>query len=349
MNVHQGGGLSLLLPLIQTIAPESEAVLLVDARACLPETLPARLIVRRVVPTLSARWAAERWLAREVQAEDMLLCFGNLPPLFRSQGRVVVFVQNRYLIDPVSLSALPWRQRLRLAIERIWLGRCARHAQAFVVQTPTMQRLTEAALPGLAGKTHIWPYAAAHTPLPRAGSATADAAYSFIYPASGDAHKNHRRLVEAWVLLAVDGCRPELQLTFDSAIHPGLTAFVAAQTREHGLAITCLGLLPHAELLARYSQVDALIYPSLLESFGLPLIEAASAGLPVVAAELDYVRDILDPVQGFDPLSPVSIARAVKRQLGRAERELGLLSAAGFLAKLRSLDEVAGTSETATG
>ena len=57
------------------------------------------------------------------------------------------------------------------------------------------------------------------------------------------------------------------------------------------------------------------------------------------------MRDILDPVQGFDPLSPVSIARAVKRQLGRAERELGLLSAAGFLAKLRSLDELVGTSE----
>ena len=65
-----------------------------------------------------------------------------------------------------------------------------------------------------------------------------------------------------------------------------------------------------------YRSASALVYPSLLESFGLPLTEAKACGLPVIAAELDVVRDVLDPVQAFDPLSPTSIARAVIRFMG---------------------------------
>ena len=44
---------------------------------------------------------------------------------------------------------------------------------------------------------------------------------------------------------------------------------------------------------------------------GMSGLEAARAGLPIVAAERDYVRDIVTPAETFDPGSPVSIARAV--------------------------------------
>ncbi|MGH8848481.1 MAG: glycosyltransferase, partial [Polaromonas sp.] len=40
---------------------------------------------------------------------------------------------------------------------------------------------------------------------------------------------------------------------------------------------------------------------------------------PILASELDYVRDVCSPVQTFDPASPVSIARAVKRFLAVPE------------------------------
>ena len=76
-----------------------------------------------------------------------------------------------------------------------------------------------------------------------------------------------------------------------------------------------VGVLPHDRLLAMYRASGALIYPSSFESFGLPLIEARQAGLPVLAPELDYVRDVIDPDETFDPRSPISIARAVRRYL----------------------------------
>jgi hypothetical protein len=53
-----------------------------------------------------------------------------------------------------------------------------------------------------------------------------------------------------------------------------------------------------------------------------------------MAPELDYVREVLDPKQTFDPESPVSIARAVKRFLGVDENPLPLLDAKRFLAEI---------------
>ena len=155
-----------------------------------------------------------------------------------------------------------------------------------------------------------------------------------MYVASGDPHKNHRQLVEAWCLLAKEGLFPSLKLTVDNQQFPRLCAWIADKGKQHHLNIENLGNLDDERVSKLYSRAGALIYPSTLESFGLPLVEARQACLPVLASELDYVRDVLDPDQSFDPGSKVSIARAVKRFLGIAEEGAPLLDAHGFLGKI---------------
>ena len=73
----------------------------------------------------------------------------------------------------------------------------------------------------------------------------------------------------------------------------------------------------HSLILSYLNNSNALIYPSLTESLGIPLLEAKSLDIPIVASELDYVRDISSPIQTFDPKSSISISRAVKRFLGK--------------------------------
>jgi len=69
----------------------------------------------------------------------------------------------------------------------------------------------------------------------------------------------------------------------------------------------------------------------------LPLVEAAACGLPVVAAELDYVRDVVTPLETFDPESPLSIARAVRRFLGCPETPEPVMTASEFVERIRQL------------
>jgi len=155
--------------------------------------------------------------------------------------------------------------------------------------------------------------------------------FEFLYVASGEPHKNHRQLMEAWCLLAKEGLFPSLKLTLDRTQFAELCDWLVQKIEKHRLKVENFGSLPHGQVKHLYEQASALIYPSTFESFGLPLIEARQAGLPVLAPELDYVRDVLDPEQTFDPESAVSIARAVKRFMGIEEQPLPLQDASGFI------------------
>ena len=53
----------------------------------------------------------------------------------------------------------------------------------------------------------------------------------------------------------------------------------------------------------------------------MPLIEAKRLGMPIIASERNYVRDLIDPVETFDPESPLSICRAVMRYNGKNNKE----------------------------
>jgi len=139
--------------------------------------------------------------------------------------------------------------------------------------------------------------------------------YDFVYVASGEVHKNHGNLLLAWRLLAEAGLKPSLALTVDALSHPSLASEIAKQRDHHGLNIVNLGKVANTDMPVIYKSSSALIFPSKVESFGLPLVEASQLGLPILASELDYVRDVIEPVETFDPESPVSIARAVRRFL----------------------------------
>ena len=50
-----------------------------------------------------------------------------------------------------------------------------------------------------------------------------------------------------------------------------------------------------------YSYIDYLIFPSLSESYGLPLIEARFNDVKIIASDLDFVYDVCQPFLVFDP------------------------------------------------
>lgn len=332
-NIHQGGGLTLMWTILKEQRAHM-AVVQVDSRMPIPAQLPQTIQLRRILPTVFRRVSADWWLANRVGSGDIALCIGNLPPLFPLRGYAVVFLQNRYLVDDVSLNQFPLKDRLRLIFERLWLKTRMSNVDEFVVQTPSMKRLLEMRTDK---PVRVLPFMVQSGEFSRkAGSrdVKGSAGVDFLYVASGESHKNHRRLIEAWRLLAQQGLFPSLRLTLDAATFPELCSWLREMISRHGLMIENLGRLPHEQVLAFYRQAHALIYPSTFESLGLPLIEARQAGLPILAAELDYVRDVIDPEESFDPSSSVSIARAVKRFLSAGEAPLPLLDTAGFLKQI---------------
>ncbi len=78
--------------------------------------------------------------------------------------------------------------------------------------------------------------------------------------------------------------------------------------------VVLLGTVPDAELPGWYAAADVLAFPSTKEGWGLALLEAMSAGLPVVASDLPVFREFLSP--GHDALLvPVGDAPALAEAL----------------------------------
>ncbi len=331
-NVHVGGGLVLLKELL---AAQDGATLWanLDHRAKEILDLPSGTESYFVKASPVDRLKAELRLQRAARADDVILCFHGMPPLLPLAGHVVVFQQNRNYFGLTPLSEFSGKTKIRVAFERIICRAFKGNVNEYVVQTPSM-RSALITWHGAKPPVRVIPFIGAMASASHDQTSVRDG-FDFVYVADGEAHKNHRRLLAAWILLAEQNIFPSLALT----LPPHCTALRAefdSATVQHGLRIEQLGVLPHANILALYRHAKALVFPSMTESFGLPLLEATWANLPIVASELDYVRDVCVPADTFDPTSPVSIARAIRRFLGVAEPVARIGSASDFLAELRS-------------
>ncbi len=332
-NVHTGGGRSLLLSILASIPKDLNLELTVDDRLDLPSELLIDKTVKRVSASLFNRMEAEIWLAKNVEPNDSVLCFGNLPPLIKVRGRVVVFVQNRFLVDDVTLGRFSVRSKIRIIAERCWLKLRLKNVDEFIVQTPSMEKLLET-MGKSRIKIRILPFYKDDSGHNRALDFLTNRnnkEHDFVYVASGEPHKNHRRLIEAWCVLAREGTRPSLALTLDEKKCSDLLAWIEHRKEQYLLNVKNFGSVDFEQIHQLYDKAGALIYPSTIESFGLPLVEARQAGLSILASELDYVRDVVDPEESFDPNTSISIARAVKRYLGVGEKPLPLCNIREFL------------------
>src|SRR3954471_1836287 len=98
-NIHYGGGKVLLDELLQKRMFGEIHILFCDQRYNPPQCdYPVEVI--RVEPNLSSRLKAEFSLKRkaDLHGSSPVLCFGNLPPLFKLKNRTIVYVQNAFSV-----------------------------------------------------------------------------------------------------------------------------------------------------------------------------------------------------------------------------------------------------------
>ena len=316
-TVHSGGA-SILLNFFLNEADFSKyssITLILDARCIINNKVSTNFDLIRVTPTLFGRIWNE---VKICYFHGDLLCFGNLPPLFCRLKNTTVFFHNALYFEPKLCSKFGLKARFRLFIESCLFRIRLQAASKFLVQSPHMKRrLCELSVDP--NKIIIAPFADVNSKGDRVVSSG-----SFICVSSGDAHKNVMNLILAWEILAQEGVSPPLLLTLNQNQYPSLVDWIQLKIDQSQLNITNLGTIDRDEINDVYRAGAALIFPSLIESFGLPLIEAREASVDILAPELDYVRDVVSPVETFDPLSPLSISRAVKRYLGVSESLVGL-------------------------
>jgi len=127
------------------------------------------------------------------------------------------------------------------------------------------------------------------------------------------AHKNLEILIELF-LKHSDALRDvSVLVTVESSQHP-LAGRYLSRLHDHRLRdrIVNVGSVPPTELAVYYANCNGFILPTLLETFGLPYLEAMRFGLPILTSDLDFAREVCGPAaRYFDPLNAQSIRGAI--------------------------------------
>lgn len=122
-----------------------------------------------------------------------------------------------------------------------------------------------------------------------------------LYPANHYEHKNHQLLIDLFENYKINNI--EIYLT---ATKKEFKKFKSYKNFKR------LDYFTNNNLFKIYSKFDAIIFPSLIESLGLPILEAKLFKMPIICSNLEYARELLGKKAFFfNPLSEKSLYRSL--------------------------------------
>ena len=233
-----------------------------------------------------------------------VVCLSNVPPPLKNAIKTTVYFHNKLLLNPFAYE-LGLKNQILNFFKHIYIRYYNHRDYHWVVQTPLMKKLLQDYLKLDSHHCHVYPF----FKLGLNKSSFKKASNNFVFISSSVPHKNHKRLIEAFVL-AANRVNQEIRLHLTiNKIHRFSVGL------PNNLKIIFHGNLSTDSVNKLYNISEFAIYPSLVESFGLPLIEAADHDCKVIASDLPYVHEIIKPSLAFDPYSVESISTSILRAI----------------------------------
>lgn len=306
LYINKGGGAVLLQYLIDTILAhpaKEEFFFLLDPRFEKPAGLTKNYtVIPNKLKDRISFYKQNKSLYRKV------FCFANTPPPVKLTVPVYTYSHNQKLLEAPHQKFK--RSYLKLYLKYLFIKLYNNNTDYYIVQTPHM--VAELLKLKLKDAAHCLTipfydadkYKGAHTPFYERPIA------DFAFVSTPSPQKNYPTLLDAWEHLYSQGHNPGLHITIDNTA-PALLQRVS-DMQQKGINIHNYSYIDPRELYFKYRY---LVCPSVMESFGLPLIESVESGMKVLAPDLPYVHDVITPSLTFDPFNKLSIANAVLKAL----------------------------------
>lgn len=123
---------------------------------------------------------------------------------------------------------------------------------------------------------------------------------SLIFPSLYSPHKSHATIVKALGILKRNKetllSNVKIYFTVSNDEAPELMSLIKAQGVEEKFGM--MGRLPYETTISLYKSATAMLFPSTMETLGLPLVEAAAFGLPILVADVPYAHEVMEGYEG---------------------------------------------------
>jgi glycosyltransferase involved in cell wall biosynthesis len=317
VNIREVGGLSVyhdaLASLVKEYGDRYEIVALVMRRDLFDVAGVTYFEFPGIMRSWLARLRFEYLSLREISARlkpKLWLSLHDMTPNVSAEIRAV-YCQNPspFYRPTMSEFFLDWRFGLFTLFYR-FLYRINIHANDYVIVQQDWMRKSFMRLYGIRNVIVAHPVVDAPKPVETVARGVADRRYRFFYPAFPRTFKNPEVCLKAARILERRGFnRFELWLTFTASVNQ----YASRVVTEFGdvRSVRWLGLLPRERIFDLYAEADCLLFPSRLETWGMPITEMRGFGKPILVADLPYAHETAagyERVCFFDPTDGEQLA-----------------------------------------
>lgn len=245
---------------------------------------------------------------------DVLLCPYGIAPLM-APCRVVLGIQNASpYYGPLAANWLP-RIRNRLLVWLTWLS--SRKAKVVFFASEWSRQLIGRSLGVPIEKSCVIYHGVSNrfrpTGYSHVGEDSATRRHVLIV-GSIASYKDYVTLFQAWGLVRTRWHDRFDLLIAGPILEPGYfqrLKLVLARLELHE-DVSFLPQIPYAEVPDLYRKAAVLIMPSYVETFGLPMLEAMSCGIPVIASDIPVAREVCgDAAYYYELGDPASLGKSI--------------------------------------
>jgi glycosyltransferase involved in cell wall biosynthesis len=249
-------------------------------------------------------------LIRFCKKKDNVLFFCSVPP-FIKQDHSIVYFHSPYIARPIvwKNKDLSFKTKFKRYLNTLSIRFFKNKVDFFACQTPAMERDLKKTYPGI--KIRQIPFFEPVKKLHGDFQKDHPKTFDFIYPATPGAHKNYFRLFEALKNINRER-KTSLCVTVDFSAQKYIEKINQMNKVIGWSAIHNVGRVSKERTIEFFYKSRALFFPSLEESFGLPIAEAAQLGCPVLISDLPYAYDVISNPVTFNPLDIEDMERVMR-------------------------------------